>query len=132
MRSTSCSRFITRLNGDPLLSRYRSSSEIQSGDIIAVESLDEGWKFYLVQTVSPLIEEDLLLKTISGCDRCPEWWIVSSGDKILVSQVRYSYAGYFLDFLGSWIGIIFTATIVLTLLGIMIFSRKSKARDATT
>ncbi len=117
-------------DGDALLSRYQSPSDIQSGNIIAIESLDAGWKFYLVEAITPLAGDNLLLRTISGCDRCPDWWIVGAGDKVLVSQARYSYAGYLLDFLGSLMGIIFTISVILTLVLIMVFSRLRKTRNS--
>ena len=116
-------------DGDALLARYQLPSDIQRGDIIAIESLDEGWKFYLVEAITPLAGEDLLLRTISGCDRCPEWWVVGASDKVLLSQTRYSYAGYLLDFLDSLMGIIFTVSVILTLALVMIFSRFRKQRD---
>ena len=114
-------------DGDALLSRYHSPSGIQRGNIIAIESLDEGWKFYLVESITPFAENDSLLRTRSGCDRCPEWWIVGASDKVLISQARYSYAGYLLDFLGSLIGVIFTVSVILTLVIVMVFSRLRKA-----
>ena len=114
-------------DGDALLSRYHSPSGIQRGNIIAIESLDEGWKFYLVEAITPFAENDSLLRTRSGCDRCPEWWIVGASDKVLVSQMRYSYAGYLLDFLDSLIGIIFTVSVILTLVVVMVFNRLRKA-----
>ena len=114
-------------DGDALLSRYRSPSEIQRGNIIAIESPDEGWKFYLVEAIVPLAEEGLLLRTISGCDRCPEWWIVGNNDRILVSQAQFSNAGYFLDIFGSSIGIAFIATPV-AILAIAAWVLRSKKR----
>jgi hypothetical protein len=114
-------------DGDALLSRYQSPSEIQRGNIIAIEYLDEGWKFYLVEAITPFEEENVLLRTTSGCDRCPEWWVVSASDKVLLSQTRCSYAGYLLDFLDSLMGIIFTISVILTLVLVMVFSRLRKA-----
>ena len=116
-------------DGDALLSRYQSPSDIQRGNIIAIECLDEGWKFYLVEAITPLAGDDLLLRTISGCDRCPEWWVVGASDKVLISQIRYSYAGYLLDFLSSLMGIIFTISVILTLVLVMIFSRFRKQHN---
>ena len=114
-------------DGDALLSRYRSPSEIQRGNIIAIESPGEGWKFHRVETITPLVEEDFLLRTRSGCDRCPEWWIVGASDKVLVAQAQFSNAGYFLDIFGSSIGIAFIATLV-AILAIAAWVLRSKKR----
>ena len=110
-------------DGDALLMKYRKSSEIETGSIVALQDPGEGWITHRIVTIQPFSEVNYLLKTRGNDNACPEYWIVGNDEKVLVSHARFSLVGYALDFLGSSLGSIFLIS-ALAFLGIVLRVRQ--------
>ncbi len=111
--------------GDALLMRHTKSIEIGIGSIVTLQDPGNGWITHRVITVEPFSEETYLLKTRGDNNACPEFWIIRSDEKILVSHVRFSRVGYVLDFLGSIPGAVFLILVVASL-GTLTWIRQSR------
>lgn len=111
--------------GDAVLMRHTKSIEIEIGSIVTLQDPDEGWIIHRVITIEPFSEENYLLKTKGDNNACPEFWIIRSGEKILVAQAHFNCVGYVLDFLGGIPGTVILILLVASL-GILIWIRKTR------
>ena len=113
--------------GDALLMKYRKSLEIETGSIVTLQDLGQGWITHRLITVQPFSKENYLLKTRGDDNACPEYWIVGKDEKVLVSHARISLAGYVLDFLGSIPGTLFLISVIVSLVIVRWVRRSRKA-----
>ncbi|MFC1899416.1 signal peptidase I [Chloroflexota bacterium] len=113
--------------GDAVLMRYTEFNKIEVGSIVTLQDPSKGWIIHRLINIEPYSNDTYYFKTRGDNNSCPEFWIISNDEKILMSHVRFIHIGYILDFLNTMPGrVILTLLVVSLVISTMIRRRRLK------